>query len=326
MNVRISFLLICWLVIPIVNSSFFQNIYFKVSQSLKLNENRQNFILPGLFHEFDVSSKLIDIAYCISSLSKIKLPFNCPNECINFPNTTLIYQFTGDNILRELSVTGYIAIDDSEKLVYLSLRGTRSFNDALTDIKSDQIPYNHCSNCKIHKGFYETFQNTISKIDIYLIEILKNYANTHSFLIMGHSMGGSISVLLASHLINEFNFKKFKCITMGQPILGNEFLASYFEKIFKLNDISLNNRLMYRITNKGDYIPRLPISSNGMIYEQTSGEIFISNMDLTTLQNKDVLVCNGRDDLTCSKALYGNYIDSHLIYFKRLGNCGYTLY
>lgn len=282
-------------------------------------------ILPeSYFTDFKEVSKLVDISYCITPGSKIRFPFECHGECSEFPNTTLIHQFTGDNSLQTLTVTGYIAIDHKKELIYLSLRGTRSFSDLLTDIDSLQIPINHiCLNCKIHKGFFETFDNTLLKIDEYLIQLTNNYPQ-YRMLIMGHSLGGAIATLISYHVYDKLKFTNFKCITMGQPTLGNEWLSFYLKELLNTDASDLSRRFFYRITNKGDAVPNLPISSsNGDIYEQLSGEIFISNLDLNSLNPNDVVVCRGNDDFNCIKNLYGSSFNSHLIYFKKLGYCGY---
>lgn len=304
---------------------------FILSSLLILNcfANEQVNILSGssivpmeYYNNFKTASKLIDISYCISPGNKIGFPFECHDECSDFPNTTLIHQFTGDNSLQTLTVTGYIAIDHSKQLIFLSLRGTRSFSDLLTDIDSQQFPVSHlCFNCRIHKGFYETFENTLFKVDEYLRSLVQNYPDYH-FLVMGHSLGGAIATLITHHIKSELNFTNVKCITMGLPILGNEFLANYLHQVFKTGSLNLDDRSLYRITNKGDPIPTLPISTNGYIYQQLLGEIFISNLEVSTLSPQDVVVCQGNQDFNCVKNLYSGF-NSHLIYFKKLGYCGY---
>ncbi|CDK26280.1 unnamed protein product [Kuraishia capsulata CBS 1993] len=286
-------------------------------------------ISERLHQQFRTYADLVDISYCITSLTSIKKPFKCNVGCDKFPNTTVVYQWTTDSdaiLDHSMLVSGYIAVDNLTRSIYVSLRGTKSFTDTLSDIEITQMtfanPGNHlskCVNCKVHAGFYMTYRNTVGRIDPVLSDLIKLYP-AYQVLFLGHSLGGAVAMLLPIHLIETQGFKNFRVVTYGQPIVGNEAFADWYEKSLDANGL-LDSRLFYRITNIGDQIPTLPRSqiSTPIIYEQVSGEIFLSQIE-TDIPKEAVWVCNGRSDRHCLKNSYFS-ADAHLIYYKKIGTC-----
>ncbi len=216
------------------------------------------------------------------------------------------------------------------KLIILGLRGTRSFKDTIIDINTDMLLLNDvCVGCKIHKGFYYSFLKTWNIISSELINLIDQYSD-YKILIMGHSLGGAIALILGMKTL-EFQ-KNLVVITMGQPKIGNLVLTRHLDQLFEINtdQFNLDGKLM-RVTHKNDPVVKLPISDNYFIfdrYSHCSNEVFIdeeyNHGALPDLNN--ILLCDGAEDIQCSYGMsFTRDNTEHLDYFRTMGKCGVSL-
>ena len=119
-------------------------------------------------------------------------------------------------------------------------RGTRTIMDAVKDVTFAQIYLPN--NVKIHKGFYDLY-NDIKK------EILENLDLSRKINIIGHSLGCGLSACLAYDLCSR-NVKN-QCVLLAPPKIGNVYLDLFLRK---------NNSDVYSIINYADLVPSLPFS------------------------------------------------------------------
>lgn len=297
---------------------------------------------------------LIDIAYCVDKFHHIGEPFECEISCSSrFPNMTLVHQWYFDD-----SVAGYIATTKSnifryndttdgsskrKKTIIVSLRGTRSLYDTITDLKVEMVPYSnlryslpYCGqNCKIHIGFNDFFKNTLRAVHLVLEKELQEEPDSYELVIVGHSMGGSVGLLLALHYL-DLGYEKITLVTMGQPLVGNREFTTWADYVLgSYLPVSHNtyNRHYLRIVHKGDIVPTIP-RKGGMLlerYYQFNNQIYLNISAETTSPSPDQVVdCFSGDNAYCitkdfdsfRDLLAHNYYENHNTYFRHLGLCG----
>lgn len=186
--------------------------------------------------------------------------------------------------------------------------------------------YDVCTGCKVHKGFFASYEHTWDIIQEKLINIIENHEN-YKVLVLGHSMGGAIGVLISMKL-KELGHDVLG-ITMGQPMIGNQFFANYINQCFNLQEDTFNPEGgLIRIAHKNDPVVKLPIGDSYFIFDRyahCSNEIFIDEEgrlgELPLLEH--VMYCDGSMDIECSYGMsFTRENTEHLNYFRTMGKCG----
>lgn len=291
---------------------------------------------------------LIDISYCIDRFHKIEEPFQCELGCSErFPNMTLVQQWYFDN-----SVCGYIASTRSDifhytedkrakKTVVVAIRGTRSLQDTITDARVEMVPYEGthsrlrpCGDrCKIHRGFADYYQATMNAIDAYLRQEINDIGeDDYELVLVGHSMGGSVAVLLALYCL-ELGFDRLTLVTMGQPRLGNSAFTAWADEVLGSRNTLQHNdfsRKFVRVIHKDDIVTQVPTRGTGFFerYHQFENQIYInSTADAIPNSPEQVVDCFGNDHPLCIKNDFDmirktDYYSAHNTYFRHMGLCG----
>ncbi|KAI5962980.1 uncharacterized protein KGF55_002772 [Candida pseudojiufengensis] len=331
-----------------------------------MHSQRQTPVEPldtEIFSNLYTYAHLIDISYCISNIGGIQEPFKCDLNCESrFPNMTLIYQWYFED-----SVAGYIATtyenifrynetnDDTKtkrkKTIIISLRGTKSFSDTYADLKINMIGYSNLGlklklcgyDCKVHKGFYDYFLKTLRHINQYVINELNGENNDDSIpsndkedyelIILGHSLGGSVALLLGLHYL-DMGYDKLTLVTMGQPLLGNFEFVNWVDDVMGSYNIPVHNnfnRKFLRVIHKNDIITTLPKNQNPIdVYYQFNNQIYLNCSESNTRPSlNEVVNCfTGDNDRCIAKdqpydiSNRHNYLQIHLTYFRKMGFCG----
>jgi hypothetical protein len=143
-------------------------------------------------------------------------------------------------------------------LILIAFRGTANVKDALTDADITKRTFTDGST-KVHKGFFDVMKlaksmesgiaisDTIDSHSISLEGAINkaSYSN-EIFLIVGHSLGGAISTLYATDLLNRGVPKsKILVYTYGSPAVGDKNFVSKYD----------GNIYYHRIRNKYDPVP-----------------------------------------------------------------------
>ncbi|DAA75214.1 TPA_exp: putative Lipase [Trichophyton benhamiae CBS 112371] len=274
-------------------------------------ENTGRQVSQPLFEELNELANIVDIAYCVGNWGITK-PFSCPGLCEQFPNFELVKTWNTGPLLSDSC--GYIALSHppSAKRIIVSFRGTYSIVNAIADLSvapqvyvpypnGKEHPYAKCDNCTAHGGFMRSWENTRPEIIPDLIEAMMKYPD-YQLVVTGHSLGGAVAALGSL----EFKLRGWNphVTTFGEPRIGNQALADYFDKVFGLNSTAPSNaglgydlHLPYRrVTHTNDPVPLLPPPS--LDYRMHSGEIFITKVDVPPAIT-DLRVCYGPTDPTC---------------------------
>jgi len=162
-------------------------------------------------------------------------------------------------------------------------RGSKSLvNYLLGDFDIRRVrPFSSCADCRIHRGFYKSWQSLESQT----IDALKELQCEKSPLrITGHSLGGSMAMLAAFQLSKNYTIKEI--YTFGQPRVGNAAWVQAFQK-------RMVNVPYFRVTDYMDPVPHLPPSWL-LGYRHAGPEVWYNATML-----KHYTTC-GDDDVTCS--------------------------
>jgi triacylglycerol lipase len=309
----------------------------------------------NIYNNMFTYAHLIDISYCISRFGRIEEPFKCELQCEEtFPNVSLVYQWYFDD-----AVCGYIAItysnifnysapqnsSEPKKTIIVSLRGTRSIFDTITDTKIEMTPYNGGNNflpdcgpyCKVHRGFYAVYRNTLSKIDRYLSTEL-DFEDNYELIFLGHSMGGSVALLLALHYY-DLGWDDLSLITMGQPLTGNVHFTRWVDLVMGSSNRAAHDsfsRKFLRIIHKDDVVTTIPKSTSiWETYQQFDNQIYLNCSSSVVEPTPDQVVdCFSADNENCIRGDFGSghlwspvdsLYENHNTYFRRLGMCGISI-
>jgi hypothetical protein len=145
---------------------------------------------------------------------------------------------------------GMILVNEDAGYVVVSLRGTSSLTDALTDIKAWKIDdptggpgRTHSGNSKAYIKFQGALNKTVNAL------FAKNSQYKRLF-VTGHSLGGALATLAAKGFAASCpGVPRLTCYTYGSPMVGNDdFVEDYNAKVPET----------YRMVNDQDVVPHCP--------------------------------------------------------------------
>lgn len=179
-------------------------------------------------------------------------------ESAYFENTRNIITKNMLMYIHSNIVEGY-AFKEKDKL-FIAFRGLDSIHDGINCING--LPTRLNDGMYVHSGYY----NCYNSIKDYIIKIIQDQKDVKKIVFIGHSMGGSISILAAHDIKNYIKEEKkhIACVTFGCPAVGNKKFVQSFNNTIKSS---------YRITNGYDIIPHIPI------YKHVNHQIKIGEKD-----------------------------------------------
>jgi len=190
-----------------------------------------------------------------------------------------------------LSILG---ANHTRKTIMVAFRGSQSLRNWIVDFEfwAQQGAYPGCSECRVHKGFYEGYSAGLGPLLRQpLTALMKQYPD-YSFTVMGHSLGAALAAHHVLDLVANFTLKTNVFLyTMGEPGVGN----AAFMRLFESNT-ALGQR--WRIVNQRDVVPHLPPRSWLLDYSQWGPEVWYEK----TVDIKPKICLNGTDR-TCSQSL-----------------------
>lgn len=95
--------------------------------------------------------------------------------------------------------TGFVAVDDTNKLIVLSYRGSTSLSNWIGNINIDFNAFAPCSGCLVHRGFLSSWDDSKDSITATLTQAKSDHPD-YSIAATGHSLGGAIATLAAADL------------------------------------------------------------------------------------------------------------------------------
>lgn len=192
-------------------------------------------LIPDLWYRGKLDDyEDVDIEHLLNCVTR-------SNSCYHEPHT-IRYEF-GDHVeIADFPESGMRVIfdgqPDSSDQQWVILRGTANLPNAYADLNFVERE-NHELDIRVHRGFDEALQEClpwlIDKID-----------RNRPVYITGHSLGGSVAVLLAATL-DQRGYKNVSAVTFGQPKVTDAHGAK-----------SLDELNVIRVVFDDDPIPLVP--------------------------------------------------------------------
>ncbi|KAL8754080.1 MAG: hypothetical protein Q9184_005230 [Pyrenodesmia sp. 2 TL-2023] len=163
--------------------------------------------------------------------------------------------------------TGYIAVDDANKIIVLAIRGSISKQNWQADWDMFRTDIDFCDGCRVHRGF----KNSWGEIKTAVVDNMRKATELHPdyrIVVTGHSLGGAVATLAAGDLrrVDDHFRAATELYTFGSPRVSNDDAATW---------LSEQSHLSWRITYQDDLVPRLPPRLLG--YHHTLPEYWISS-------------------------------------------------
>lgn len=158
----------------------------------------------------------------------------------------------------------FVYVDPLSNHIIVSIRGTSSITDAITDIVGTP---NNASECigqtvegevYVHTGFCRAAKNVIGQLIPYLQEITSGMRRKMDMIITGHSYGAGTGAIV-SYIIKEIEYVNIPMINFcggvffaTPPVFGAEYIdktCSYIQTTFVGMDIvpTLSNNVVYKL-------------------------------------------------------------------------------
>lgn len=168
--------------------------------NIENRSNREQIGIPeDLLQRFQLMAEYSAAAYCPgnndSPGNQITCPIgNCPH--VEAVNATTMEEFQNTRIADD---TGFLAIDNVNRIIVLSFRGTSSKVNRVTDLKLIRTPTGWCKKCKAHLGFWEAWMEAKDMIMTKVMAAVTVHPDFR-LVITGHSLGAAIATLAAGDI------------------------------------------------------------------------------------------------------------------------------
>lgn len=238
------------------------------------------------------SSCLITFKYFYVHTIYLSISHEPPLTTFRFPGT---------------DVTGYVALDHTNKLVVVAFRGSASIENWLTNLDFKAVKTDLCTDCTAHGGFWQSWVDARPGV-LAAIKKASASAPTYKIVASGHSLGGAIATLATAQLRNEK--RDVALYTFGAPRVAGSKLSEY---------ISAQPGGNFRVTNWNDPVPRLPPFF--LDYTHITPEYYINRQTGLAAAFGDIKIFEGANNLLGNGAWIATDVAAHLWYFNSISKC-----
>ena len=150
---------------------------------------------------------------------------------------------------------GFTGYSTTINAIIVSFRGSSNIQNWIVHLSANMVSYPKCSSCKVHAGFYASWNLIKSTIMSQLQSLTALYRNAPIYL-TGHSLGGALASLAGPDV--KQTYKNVKgMITFGEPRVGNSHYSKYFSSV-------VDNQ---RVIHYADVVPHLPPTNMDFMHE-----------------------------------------------------------
>ncbi|KAH8825149.1 alpha/beta-hydrolase [Flagelloscypha sp. PMI_526] len=217
------------------------------------------FAVPIIEHELSkraVSQSLFDELKNYFKYASSAYSITCPK-----PNGNTLVKLI-KNVVTDTQ--GFIARDDTKKEIIVSMRGTSSVEDALTDVGFALAPLN-IPGVSASCGVFSLWNSVTDEIVTTVGDQLAAHSG-YSIVITGHSLGGALAGLAALTLAKHFPNAPRRVYTYGEPRTFNAVAADLVT--------SLYGDKGYRVVHTWDGVPTILPTAIG--YKHHSTEYYLT--------------------------------------------------
>ncbi|KAK9679087.1 hypothetical protein K7432_016423, partial [Basidiobolus ranarum] len=201
----------------------------------------------------------------------------CGSRCIG--KLKLTSYFTA----RISGMAGYVGVDEEEKKIVVSLRGSMNVGNWFQNLQFAPLNYeypNASSDTRVYFGFYGAYKSVKSSIREGLEKAVSTLKDSSEFdvVVTGHSLGGAVAVFTAldikrnnikGSLANQrLNTDRLFLHTFGEPRVGNENFSQLVSTA-----LSTRSDSVIRVTSGNAPVPQIPLEV--MRYQHHPHEVWI---------------------------------------------------
>ena len=141
-------------------------------------------------------------------------------RCENAANTEVIFVSWDDDVSSQ---PFFVAVDKSKDVIIVSVRGTMSRSDVISDMVCDEVPISHGVPGKCHKGVLDCALQVEREISAnQLLEMARQRLaasgkSGSKVMIVGHSLGAGIATVLAMILHRRPSPFAVECVAFAPP-------------------------------------------------------------------------------------------------------------
>ncbi|KAF5338462.1 hypothetical protein D9611_013235 [Ephemerocybe angulata] len=245
-----------------------------------------------------ISQSIYDNLVRFAKFSSAAYQLVCPRPL----GTTLV------NVIDKSDTEGFVARDDDRKEIIVSIRGTFSIGDAITDIQLLMSPLQSpgitgVGDSYVHTGFLNAY-NVVANDVVAAVKSQLASKPSYTVVVTGHSLGAAVAALAALGLKSALPSANLKLYTYGQPRVGNAAFVSLVESRVGVANI-------FRATHTYDGVPTVLFKATGYRHFGTE---FWNFQEAPSAAN--TRQCALSDDPTCSDSIPSTFINpAHLVYF-----------
>ncbi|KAG9230053.1 Alpha/Beta hydrolase protein [Amylocarpus encephaloides] len=283
------------------------------------------------FNSFSRFSQWAGAAYCFDNVNGQGKKLSCTAgggfcPLVQDASTSITKSFeAGASKTR-----GFVAVDDTNKLIVVSFQGTSLLDenpaDIITDLTLNRVKTNFCGTantkdgCEIHEGFFKAANDAQVVVKPAVAAALAFHPG-YKVVATGHSLGGAVAALTATLLRNSGTVVDL--YTYGQPHIGTTDISNYIQS--QAPALGSNNR----VTHFNDIVPKLPFHNPGN-WGHYYPEYFI-NIDAGAQTAANIQTINGNVFSTAGNEGTSSHlgpigdiivgISAHFEYFGAISSC-----
>lgn len=190
-----------------------------------------------------------------------------------------MFKDTDTNSSTVTDTSGFIARDDANKAIVLSIRGSYSVRNWIADVEFLYTNPGLCDGCEAEYGFWNSWDVVRTPLTKIINETVAANPD-YELVVVGHSLGAAVATLAAADLrIN--GHPSASLYAFASPRVANSALAKFITSQGK----------NYRFTHTKDPVPKLPLLAMG--YVHVSPEYYITSPNNVTVSTSDVQVLKG---------------------------------
>ncbi|KAL6728722.1 hypothetical protein Aduo_010464 [Ancylostoma duodenale] len=217
-------------------------------------------------------------------------------------DVTGVYQFSFP--CQDGECSAYVAQLPKYNAIALGFRGTQKTGQLVEQVLDALLsPWKRwVHGGRISEYFHDVFWKLWHHLDDWILAYIREHPDTDVW-ISGHSLGGALATLAASHLVKLKvleNPDKVKLVTFGQPRVGNkEFADAVDEEV----------DYAYRVVHYHDLVPTIPKAG----FWHQGIEIFYTS----DMKPENSHYCGRGDSIYCSSTHWSTSISDHREYFGK---------
>jgi len=267
-------------------------------------------IAPNLLGNFKLMEQYASAAYCSNNYDSTGDQIECSTgNCplVQDADSTTVIEYSRENAMTD--VTGFVAVDHTNKLVVVSFRGTHTIEDWRTNLDFGTTTTDICPGCTAHRGFWQSWLDARDSVLPAVQQAITAFPS-YRITITGHSLGGAVATLAAASMRTAgYNVALYN---FGSPRIGGSKISSY---------ISNQRGGNFRVTHWNDPVPKMPLLTMG--YVHISPEYYINKPSRQPVSAGDIQTFTGAANLfQGNQAWLIMDVEAHRWYFDMVYTCG----